>query len=138
MFASLRYILSRSSTTLAACQKQQLRQLSVESSKKLVVIENRGKVRLIGINRPEKRNCVNHETALELREAFDQFEKDDDSVVAVLHGIGGTFCAGYDLSELAEAGAVDTEKAQEVLREVISRGPMVSDWILVFLVLDPN
>lgn len=58
----------------------------------------------IGINRPEKRNCVNHETALKLEEAFKQFEEDDSSSVAVLYGKGGNFCAGYDLGEASGGG----------------------------------
>ena len=41
------------------------------------------------------------ETASKLREAFEEFEADDEARVAVLHGFGGNFCAGYDLEELA-------------------------------------
>ena len=47
-----------------------------------------GKVRLIGINRPEKRNCINILAAAELTKAFHDFENDSDSLVAVLHGKG--------------------------------------------------
>jgi len=46
----------------------------------------------IGINRPEKRNAVNPETAQELVRAFHQFEEEKDTFVAVLHGTGN-----YDL-----------------------------------------
>ncbi len=55
----------------------------------------------IGINRPNKKNCVNHETAKQLQAAFKAFEEDPESSCAVLYGKGGTFCAGYDLSEVA-------------------------------------
>lgn len=59
-------------------------------------------IRLIGINRPLKRNCVNHTTALQLFEAFHQFENDPTSRLAILYGEGGkAFCAGYDLSEVS-------------------------------------
>lgn len=59
-------------------------------------------IRLIGINRPLKRNCVNHSTALQLFEAFHQFESDPTSRLAILYGVGGkAFCAGYDLSEVS-------------------------------------
>ena len=47
-----------------------------------------GKVLLIGINRPEKRNAVDPNTADQLVEAFTKFEKDPDSLVAVLYGKG--------------------------------------------------
>lgn len=118
MFSSIRSSLARSSPCL--------RQLSTET-KKLVLTENRGKVRLIGINRPEKRNCVNIETANQLREAFEQFDRDPESSVAVLHGIGGNFCAGYDLSQLAEAGDIleqDAEVVQKFMTDLVRRGPM--------------
>lgn len=54
----------------------------------LVVTETQGAVRLIGINRANKRNCVNHATALQLIDAFEQFEKDDSVKVGILHGKG--------------------------------------------------
>ena len=61
-------------------------------------------IRLIGIDRPEKRNCVNHSTALQLFSAFQEFENDGEARLAILYGEGGSaFCAGYDLSEVAAA-----------------------------------
>ena len=55
---------------------------------KLVVTEHIGNVCLIGINRPEKRNCVNLETADQLLKAVKDFEADDNLRVGVLHGKG--------------------------------------------------
>nr|XP_056710946.1 enoyl-CoA hydratase EchA19-like [Euleptes europaea] len=66
-----------------------------------VVTEIRGTIMTIGINRPEARNAVNKETAQSLWQAFRSFEEDRSLTVAVLHGLGGNFCAGYDLKELA-------------------------------------
>lgn len=68
---------------------------------KLQMIHN---ITMIAINRPEKRNCVNHATALKLEEAIRQFEDDPTSSAAVLYGKGGNFCAGYDLEEVSGAG----------------------------------
>ena len=62
-----------------------------------------GKVRLIGLNRPEQRNAVNRHTARELFEAFREFNRDETVHSAVLYGKGENFCAGYDLKELAGA-----------------------------------
>ncbi|EFQ83142.1 enoyl-CoA hydratase/isomerase family protein [Aeromicrobium marinum DSM 15272] len=56
----------------------------------------------ITIDRPEVRNAVDGPTALLLREAFERFEADDSLAVAVLTGAGGTFCAGADLSAVAD------------------------------------
>ncbi|CAG2171577.1 unnamed protein product, partial [Oppiella nova] len=87
------------------------------SGKPLVTIEKREDVTLIGINRPEKRNCVNRQTAGQLLQAFEDFDRDTTSRVAVLHGNGGTFCAGYDLQELSQTDAT--------VESLITRGPMV-------------
>nr|XP_028593593.1 uncharacterized protein LOC114600920 [Podarcis muralis] len=70
-----------------------------------VITEIRGTIMTIGINRPEARNAVNQETAGLLVEAFRWFEENSTLTVAVLHGLGGNFCAGYDLKELAHAPA---------------------------------
>ncbi|XP_053322540.1 enoyl-CoA hydratase EchA19-like isoform X2 [Spea bombifrons] len=66
-----------------------------------VVTERHGTILTIGINRPEARNAVNPQTAAELVHAFDEFEKDKSLTAAVLHGIGGNFCAGFDLKVVA-------------------------------------
>ncbi|KAL1424274.1 hypothetical protein MTO96_020325 [Rhipicephalus appendiculatus] len=67
-----------------------------------VVCDKQGRILLVGLNRPEKRNCLNVAAAKRLLEAFREFDQDNSVDVAVLHGKGGSFCAGYDLSELAE------------------------------------
>lgn len=64
-------------------------------------MEREGNVTLIGINRPEKRNCVDSSTARALNEAIENFENDDAAFCGVLYGVGGNFCAGYDLQELS-------------------------------------
>lgn len=66
-----------------------------------VSIEQRGRITLIGIDRPEVRNAVDGETAAALAAAFRSFDSDTASDVAVLHGHGGTFCAGADLKAAA-------------------------------------
>jgi len=72
-----------------------------------VLVERAGYVTTIIINRPERRNAVDAETALLLRAAFRAFEADDAARVAVLCGADGTFCAGYDLKALSAGGLVD-------------------------------
>ncbi|XP_049272672.1 probable enoyl-CoA hydratase [Rhipicephalus sanguineus] len=67
-----------------------------------VVCDKQGRILLVGLNRPEKRNCLNVAAAQLLVEAFREFDRDNSVDVAVLHGKGGSFCAGYDLLELAE------------------------------------
>lgn len=66
-----------------------------------VTITRDGPVTTIGIARPEARNAVDRATAEALVEAFAAFDADTEASVAVLHGEGGTFCAGADLKALA-------------------------------------
>ncbi|HEX3780164.1 MAG TPA: crotonase/enoyl-CoA hydratase family protein [Pseudonocardiaceae bacterium] len=75
----------------------------------LVLIERRGPVTTITINRPEVRNAVDRPTAAALAEAFRRFDADETASVAVLTGAGGTFCAGADLKAVGSARGNRTE-----------------------------
>ena len=68
-----------------------------------VRVERSDAVITIVLDRPERRNAVDHPTALELAEAFRAFDADPTARVAVLWGAGGTFCAGADLKAIATA-----------------------------------
>lgn len=81
-----------------------------------VIVERHPEITMIGINRPEKRNCINSPTAAALLKAFQDFDNDDSSKVAVLYGVGGNFCAGFDLKELSDC--------PPVALSAYDRGPM--------------
>ena len=59
-------------------------------------------MRVVAIDRPERRNAVDSVTAALLLEAFEAFDADDAAAVAILTGTGGAFCAGADLKALSE------------------------------------
>ncbi len=82
-----------------------------------VDVTRRGPVTLVSLSRPEVRNAVDGEHAQALHDAFVGFDADADASVAVLHGAGGSFCAGADLSAVA-AGAMPVWPPGE------GRGPM--------------
>jgi enoyl-CoA hydratase len=71
-----------------------------------VRIEKDGHVTTVIMNRPAVRNAVDHATALELQQAFQEFDADPDAYVGVLCGDHGTFCAGYDLKSVATGQGV--------------------------------
>jgi len=73
-----------------------------------VRVERSGPVTTVVLSRPERRNAVDGPTAAALAAAFRAFDADDDAAVAVLHGEGGVFCAGADLT------AVGTERGNRV------------------------
>ena len=63
--------------------------------------EVEGAVVTVTIHRPEVRNAVDSATAADLVACFQRFDADEALSVAVLTGADGTFCAGYDLREIA-------------------------------------
>jgi len=67
-----------------------------------VTTTDHGAVRVVTIDRPERRNAVDRPTGAALAAAFRAFDADPSVSVAVLAGAGGTFCAGADLKGLAE------------------------------------
>lgn len=95
----------------------------------LITYELDGKVALIGLNRPDKRNAINDPLIDELRAAVLRAHEEAD--VAVLFGHGSNFCAGLDLAEaLARAtGQIKPPRKRrrhnwhEVF-DLIARGPI--------------
>ncbi len=63
-----------------------------------------GRVAVVSIERPERRNAVDRATADALVAAFERFDREAAAHVAILTGAGGTFCAGADLHAIAEGG----------------------------------
>ncbi|CAL8321096.1 unnamed protein product [Boreogadus saida] len=94
--------------------------VQVASARQNVVSERHRSVVAVAINRPQVRNAVDRETARRLLEELKAFHSDDQLSVAVLHGKGGNFCAGYDLKELANHTAA-LKLEQDVTK---SPGPM--------------
>ena len=77
-----------------------------------VLVETQASVTIVTINRPERRNAVDHETALALREAFIAFDRDDNMSVAILTGADGYFCAGYDLTTVGSGPSLSTSEGE--------------------------
>jgi enoyl-CoA hydratase/carnithine racemase len=67
----------------------------------LVITEDRGPVRHVVLNRPEKRNAMNQPLLRELADALRGVANEDSVHCVVLRGEGPVFSAGVDLAELA-------------------------------------
>ena len=71
-----------------------------------ILVEQRGAVTLITLNRPQALNALNSTILKELIAAFAQFEGDDSQGCAVLTGAGDkAFAAGADIAEMAAMNA---------------------------------
>jgi enoyl-CoA hydratase/carnithine racemase len=71
----------------------------------IVETEDRGAVRHVILNRPEKRNAFNHELVVATGEALREAADDPDVHCVVLRGEGPMFSSGMDLGSLAEVAA---------------------------------
>ena len=69
-----------------------------------ILVSDDGPVRVVTVNRPERRNAVDAATAQALFDAFTAFDDDANASVAILTGAGGAFCAGADLKAVAAGG----------------------------------
>ena len=75
-----------------------------------LLVEDRGGVRLLTMNRPDKRNALNSELTQALLDAVRAAEREENVGCLVLTGAGPGFCAGADLSEFK--GLQDPNAAQ--------------------------
>ena len=66
----------------------------------LLLVEDRGAVRHLVVNRPEKRNALSEAVIRELAAAVEAAAIDDSVRVVVLRGEGAMFSSGMDLSDL--------------------------------------
>ncbi len=77
-----------------------------------ILFHKSGPVATLTFNRPEKRNALTVQVFLELLDALQRVEDDNDIRVLVLAGAGPAFCAGRDFSE---ARAADAKSAAQYL-----------------------
>jgi len=73
-----------------------------------ILVEQRGAVSVVTLNRPEALNALNSQVLEDLIEAFAAFEADDGQRCAIVTGSGGkAFAAGADIKQMADMSAAD-------------------------------
>lgn len=87
-----------------------------------VLVEDRGPVRILTLNRPQRRNAIDLQLRYELADEL-ELATDSPSVrVIVLTGAENTFCSGGDISTMARQGPEETipraQAAQRVIRAI--------------------
>ena len=68
----------------------------------LLLVEDRGAVRILTMNRPEKRNALNTALTRALLDGLREADAAGSVAAVVLTGAGQGFCAGADLSEFKD------------------------------------
>ncbi|MCP4761516.1 MAG: enoyl-CoA hydratase/isomerase family protein [archaeon] len=69
---------------------------------KNLIVERRGHIAIVTLNRPEKLNTLNSELRLEIEQVTEEFHKDIETRVVIFTGAGKYFCGGVDLTESLE------------------------------------
>jgi enoyl-CoA hydratase len=82
-----------------------------------ILIETRGRVGIIRLNRPQALNALNSALNTELARAVAAFDADDAIGCILLTGSEKAFAAGADIKEMAEKSAVD-----------VMMGDFAADW----------
>src|ERR1022692_1714574 len=88
------------------------------------LIERRGHVLIVTMNRPHARNALSGPMMALMRQSWDQVDADPGIRVCVLTGAGGAFCAGADLKAMTRAhpgeqfraGGVDLSVVEPLLK----------------------
>ncbi|MED6312032.1 MAG: enoyl-CoA hydratase [Pseudomonadota bacterium] len=75
-----------------------------------ILVETRGSVGLITLNRPKAMNALCAGLAQEIAEAVDAYEADDAIGALVLTGSETAFCAGADIKEMQSKSYMDVYK----------------------------
>ena len=88
-----------------------------------LLIDDRGSVRILTLNRPEKRNALNDTLIDSLKAALRDVEKDDQLASVVIRGEGKDFCSGADLSALRK---IAESSFEENLDDARSLGDLFS------------
>jgi enoyl-CoA hydratase/carnithine racemase len=85
----------------------------------LVLTDNRDGVLVVTLNRPEKKNAINTQMWLDLRETFQTAAEDDGVVCVLLCGAGDNFCSGVDLASFGDVGEGEEHPFESAARAVV-------------------
>jgi enoyl-CoA hydratase/carnithine racemase len=88
-------------------------------SSDLLLIERKGAVLTVGLNRPAKRNALNDGIILAIQDCFSNLPEGTGAVV--IHGVGDHFSSGLDLSELTEQDATEGLRHSQMWHRVFDR-----------------
>ena len=72
----------------------------------LVLVERRGAVAIVTLNRPEAMNALSQAMRVEIARVFRELDADDSVRSIVFTGAGKAFTAGLDLKELGAGASV--------------------------------
>jgi|TARA_B100001964_G_C13716721_1_gene372756 enoyl-CoA hydratase len=72
-----------------------------------IIVEKRGRVGLVTLNRPKAMNALNVALIGELKLALDEFEDEDEIGAIVIIGSDKVFAAGADVKEIRDKSFIE-------------------------------
>ena len=84
--------------------------------------EQDGPIAIIWMNNPARRNSLNFQMRRGLNGAFGVFEEDDDVKVAILTGVGNSFCSGQDTKDMVGLSEEERERNAAEMRKLSRSG----------------
>jgi methylglutaconyl-CoA hydratase len=90
-----------------------------------LLIETVGAVRVLTLNRPEKRNALNDELVRALKNALHASDGDENLRSVVIRGAGKDFCSGADLESLRKISESSYEENLEDARSLADLFAMI-------------
>lgn len=85
----------------------------------LILTDNQGGVLVVTLNRPAKKNAINTQMWIGLRDTFRAAAADDNVVCVLLCGAGEHFCSGVDLASFGEVDAGGEHPFESAARAVV-------------------
>lgn len=83
-----------------------------------LIVDDHGSIRILTLNRPEKRNALNDALIGALKDAIRAADEDDSLRAIVIRGAGKDFCSGADLSALQKIASATYEENLEDARSL--------------------
>ncbi|GAB0092631.1 enoyl-CoA delta isomerase 2 [Sergentomyia squamirostris] len=80
----------------------------------LIVIENRGKLRIIRFNNAKRRNAISPEAYFDLTQALQDADKDDSVSVVAITGSGNFYSSGNDIKAAMMSSATNEERVKVI------------------------
>ena len=83
-----------------------------------VIVTTEGSIRIVELNRPEKRNALNDGLIAALKDALREADRDDSLRAIVIRGAGKDFCSGADLASIQKIADASYEENLEDARSL--------------------
>ena len=81
---------------------------------KFLQLERKGKICILKLNRPEKKNAMSKPLRLEIMKVLDLIKDDKKIKTLIIYGGKDIFCAGFDKEEV-QSSITNPEKSDEFI-----------------------